>query len=318
MARRKRNQTDSAMVNNVASRNLYYDRLQELATSMFEWINVPDTIDVRFLEMTLFERGHALYFDDEEIGNLALPATFIGKRDIYNVPIMRRAFASNGYNRELDKDNSVIIYNNYLRTNSVDIVRYYANRLWNLDRIVDVNANAQKTPVLLTGNEQQQLTLKNVYMKWDGNEPVIFGDRDFDMKAMQVLKTDAPFVAKDVYELKNQLWNEALTYLGISNTNTTKKERLITDEVIRNMGGVIASRYSRLEARRQAVDKINEMFGTKIEVNYREDYREADDEIMIKGDTDIDNEDPSEDLSVMVTDLRTRTKAQTNKGGGTW
>lgn len=316
MGRRRRNQTDDSMIKNVYSRNMYYNRLVELATSMFEWLNLPDSIDPRFLEMVLFERGHALYFNDDVMGNLALPVNFIGRFDVYNIPIHRHAYASNGYNNDKTDKDSVIIYNNYLRTNSVDIVRYYADRLWNLDRIIDVNANAQKTPVLLVGTETQQLTLKNLYMKWDGNEPVIYGDRDLDLKSLQVLKTDAPYVGKDLYELKNQIWNEALTYLGISNTNTTKKERLITDEVIRNMGGVIASRYSRLQARREAVEKINAMFGTEIEVNYREDYREADDEIMIKDPTEVDNEDADESMSVMVTDLRTRTKAKTVKGGG--
>ena len=289
------------MLKNVYSRNLYYDRLVELATSMFEWLNLPESIDPRFLEMVLFERGHALYFNDDVMGNLVLPANFIGRFDVYNIPIRRHAYASNGYqNDKTDKD-SVIIYNNYLRTNSVDIVRYYADRLWNLDRIIDVNANAQKTPVLIVGTEAQQLTLKNLYMKWDGNEPVIFGDKDLDLKSLQALRTDAPYVGKDLYELKNQIWNEALTYLGISNTNTTKKERLITDEVIRNMGGVIASRYSRLQARREAVDKINAMFGTEIEVNYRQDFREADDEVMIESDTD----DEGGRMTTMVTDLRT-------------
>ena len=79
-----------------------------------------------------------------------------------------------------------------------------------------------------------------------------------------------------LYQLKTQYWNEALTYLGISNLNMQKKERLVSDEVSRSQGGVIASRYSRLEARRQAAQKINDMFGLNIEVDYREDFREID------------------------------------------
>ena len=50
---------------------------------------------------------------------------------------------------------------------------------------------------------------------------------------------------------------------------------MITDEVTRNQGGTIASRYSRLESRRQAVEKINAMFRTNIEVNYREDFQQV-------------------------------------------
>ena len=124
-----------------------------------------------------------------------------------------------------------------------------------------------------------------------------------------VLKTDAPFVARDLYELKSEYWNEALTYLGISNVNTTKKERMVTDEVIRNMGGTIASRYSRLEMRRQACEQINKMFGLDIWCNYRADYREADGEIMLTGDTE-DNA-----VKQMVADLNTDTRFRPKERG---
>ena len=77
---------------------------------------------------------------------------------------------------------------------------------------------------------------------------------------------------------------------------------MVTDEVVRNMGGVIASRYSRLDSRRKAVEEINNMFGLNIEVNYKEDYREADDEIMLDGATG------EHDMKTIVTDLRTQTE----------
>ena len=47
---------------------------------------------------------------------------------------------------------------------------------------------------------------------------------------------------------------------------------MITDEVNRLQGGTIASRYSRLQARRQACEEINRMFDLDIWVNYREDF----------------------------------------------
>ena len=164
-------------------------------------------------------------------------------------------------------------------------VEMYSKRLYDLDRAIDVNAKAQKTPVLIQCDESQRLTMKNLYKQYEGNEPFIFGSKGLDANGLKVLQTGAPYVADKLYELKSQIWNEALTYLGISNTNVTKKERMISDEVIRNMGGTIASRYSRLESRRQAVEQINKMFNLNIEVNYRADYREADDELMLSGDT---------------------------------
>lgn len=290
MGRRKTN-FETSLTRNMATYYEYLDRLTELAISMFEWINLPDTIDERFLELTLFKDGQAVWFydealaDEENSGFLALQCSMNGGFNVYRIPLRRRAYAVNGYQKQLTINDSVIIYNNMLRHNSIRMVKTYALRLYNLDRIIDVNANAQKTPLLIQADETQKLTLTNLYKEFDGNAPVIFGDKNLDLKGLSVLKTDAPYVADKIYTLKTQIWNEALTYLGISNLNIQKKERLISDEVLRNQGGTIASRYSRLNARKQACLEINKMFGLDIDVKYREDYREADDEIMFEGET---------------------------------
>ena len=291
MSRRKDRQFwESAIMNNSTFRQ-YYNRLVELSISMFEWKNLPDSVDPRFLELTLFTDGQAVFFEDEVMGFLALQNAMGGGFDVYRIPTKRRAYAVNGYQKQLDENDSVIIYNNYLHTNSMLDVQMFAKRLYNLDRAIDVNANAQKTPILLLCDDSERLTLENMYMQYDGNKPVIKGVKGLNPNAFTVLKTDAPFVADKLYQLKTQIWNEALTYLGISNINITKKERLITDEVTRNQGGTIASRYSRLQARREACKKINEMFGLDIWCDYREDFQEIDnDNDTIIGDPNSDGE----------------------------
>lgn len=286
--KKKKNQSfHNTLMANGATYVQYYNRLMELSMSMFEWKNLPDTVDERYLELGLFSSGCMVFFKDDVIGELALNMTYQGGFDIYGEPTKRRAYSRyNQFQTTLDKDNSVIIWNNMLRTNSALDVQMFAYRLYNLDRIVDINANAQKTPVLITCDEKQKLTMKNLYLQYEGNYPVIFGDSNLDIKSLSVLKTDAPFVSDKIYDLKVKIWNEALTYLGISNINTTKKERMITDEVIRNQGGTIASRYSRLESRRRAVKKINKMFGLNITVDYREDFQSTDTEnYSLGGDT---------------------------------
>lgn len=274
---------DSAMMNN-RTYGQYLNRLTELSISMFEWKNLPDTIDPRFLELTLFHDGQAVFFKDEELDYLALQVATNGQFDVYRIPVNRRAYAVNGYQRDLNNKDSVIIYNNYLHCNSILDVKQFARRLYNLDRIIDVNANAQKTPVLVQGTEQQRLTLINLYKEYDGNAPVIFGDKNLDINSLKAISTQAPYVADKIYQLKTQIWNEALTYLGISNINVQKKERLISDEVTRNQGGTIASRYSRLESRREACRKINDMFGLDIWCDYRENFQEVD-KVEVKSET---------------------------------
>ena len=271
--RRKTNFEESLAMNNYTYMQYAY-RLMELSTSMFEWKNLPDGVDERFLEMVLFTDGQAVFFKDDELGDyLALQCLINGELNVYRIPVRRRAFAVNGYQKQLTDKDSVIIFNNMLHTNSWLDVKMFAKRLYNLDRIIDVNANAQKTPILIKGNEQQRLTLMNLYKEYDGNAPVIFADKSLDISALQVLSTQAPYVADKIYQLKTQVWNEALTYLGISNVSFQKRERMVSDEVTRSQGGTVASRYSRLNARRHACEQINKMFGLNIECDFREDYQ---------------------------------------------
>ena len=265
---RKKKRWPSAQINNQTYID-YYQRLMEFAINMFEWRNLPPTVDERFLELTLYEKGYCLYFNDEVVGNLALTCTIGGMLDVYRIPTERRAFAVNGYNKICTSQDSVLIFNNYLHTPTILTIELFARRLYEIERTIDVNVKAQKTPTLVLASEQQRLTMKNLYMQYDGNEPFIFGDKDMEFDGIKCLKTDAPYVADKLQVLKHQIWNEALTFCGIENSNQDKKERLVADEVGSNYGNIEAQRNVMLNARRQAADKINRMFGTNIEVGFR-------------------------------------------------
>lgn len=261
---------NSAMANNTTFMQ-YYQRLMELSVSMFEWQNLPDTVDSRFLELGLFERGSMLFFRDDVMGDLALPALLGGQLDVYNTPISREAYASNGYRNRLGANNSVIIWNNMLREPSFQNIYQYSYRLYEIDRTIDVNVRAQKTPILIQCTENERLTMQNLYMQYDGNAPIIYGDESLNPDSLKVLKTDAPYLADKLYALKTNIWNEALTYLGIPNVSEQKRERLVTDEVQRGMGGTLASRFSRVHARQQACEQVNKMFGLNIWCEFRQD-----------------------------------------------
>ena len=280
----------------------YRDNLMQLGMSMFGWERLPETCNERYIEKTEYFKGATVFFEDPDIGYLCLPVIFNGPFDIMDEPDRRQAYSRSGYRRDLTKDDSVIIWNNYLRKPSCYTVNHYARRLADLENSIDVNCKAQKTPVLLRCSENQRMTLINMYKQYEGNYPFIFGEKDLDMKGITAIQTGAPFVGDKLYQIKMQIWNEALTELGISNISFQKKERLVSDEVVRNMGGTIASRYNRLQMRRIAVDKINAMFGLQIEVNFREDYRQTDDENMVQNLSEAEQID----VKPMVVDLRTK------------
>ena len=188
---RKRTAFDTSAMDNNFTYMQYYERLLNIALSVFEWKNVPDTVDTRWLELSLLRDGKAVFFEDEVLGYLALRVAVGGPLNVYNIPINRRAFGNNDYQKQLTSEDSVLIYNNLAHTNNVLDLRMYAQRLYNFDRIIDVNANAQKTPILITCDEPQRLTLKNMYMQYDGNQPVIYGDKEWLIKHIDMSKLTA-------------------------------------------------------------------------------------------------------------------------------
>lgn len=263
----------------------YIDRLTELALSRFKWNNLPESVDARFLELCEFTDGKCLYFNDEVMGNLCLKFASGGRLSVYREPLDRQVIADNGYSRKCTEEDSVIIWNNMLHSNLYPQMLFYAKQIYDLDQTIIVNARAQKTPVLLMCDEQERLSVLNMYKEYDGNAPVIRGKKGIN-NALEVLKTDAPYVADKIYALKTQYWNEALTLLGISNVTYQKKERMLSDEVERTQGGVIASRQSALSERERAAEKINKMFGTDISVEFREEINDMDLSMPFGGDAD--------------------------------
>lgn len=274
---------------NLRTFDYYFNRLTNIATSIFEWKNLPDNVDPRWLELTIFGNGMCLFFHDDDADFFdALPCTIGGTFDNHNIPVLRRAYAANGYQAQRDNTNSVIIYHNYLHGVPIWDIEMFATRLADYQRTIDVNTRAQKTPVLLLCDDNQKTTWENTLIKYEGNVPLILGNSGMNPNALTVLKTDAPFVADKIEELRVQVWNDAMSYLGVSNVNVTKKERLITDEVQRNMGGVLASRNSPLEMRREACRQINAMFGLNVDVDFREDILAYQSDIIGKTLEDVE------------------------------
>lgn len=277
MGRKKTQFEESALLNN-RSYEYYFYRLKELAISMFDWKGLPSTVDPRYIELGLFDNNCMVYFRDEVMGDLCLNCLPQSMLNVYGDPMKRRAYSKyNKYQRQLSDKDSVIIWNNYLRISSYNAVDLFARRLSNLDRIIDVNCNAQKTPVMVTANEQQRMTMINLYKEYDGNQPFIFGDKMLDQNSLKTLNTNAPYVADRIYEMKRNLWNEALNYLGISAV-IDKRERMIKQEAMMTQGDNVSARYSRIRSRQEAVEKINAMFGTSISVDYAADYQEVEED----------------------------------------
>lgn len=256
---------------NTLTFNDYVNRLQLLARSVFEWCNLPNNIEERFIERVLYEEGKLVFFEDEGLGIVATKVDESGPLNLYDNPTWIQPYAT-GFefeSRPIDYEECVFVRNNDMMLPTHDTIILYAMRLTEIVRSMDVNINAQKTPILIECSDKQLLTLKRVYEQYTGNEPAIFGDNQIDLSGINCIKTDAPFVADKLADLKDRVWNEAMTFLGLNNANTQKKERLITDEANANNQLIMASANVMLKNRKLACEMINKHFNLTEKVSVK-------------------------------------------------
>jgi hypothetical protein len=248
----------------------YLERLKKIALSMFDWSNLPDSMNARFLEMCLFYNGQAAMLYDNELGYINTMAADGGYINIYGLPTQVNCYSYRfNETRTLytvdtgseKGDECILVMNNYERIPTATSIALFAYRLAEAQRTIDVNIKAQRTPLLITTDQKQYFTLKKMYEEYDGNTPAIFADKNLiSPDALKAMKTDAPFIVNDVIEYKREIWNEALTFLGLQNLGE-KKERLISSEVDSNNEVINMNLQALLAPRKEACRQFNDKYG---------------------------------------------------------
>lgn len=258
------------------SYNTLFKRMKNLTISMFEWKNVPATVNLRYLEEMLFEQGRIAWIDLEGRGVFALQCTLGGQLNMYNEPTTIRTVSvdqSVSKAFELYGDDCVLMWNDYSRSPTRNIVEMFAKRIHQIERTIDLNVYQQRTPnIVMMKDEKQLLAFKNLFKDYEAYEPVTYaskklGDLENDI-LIAPFKSD--YVSDKLTDLKHDYWNEFYTFVGIGNANTDKRERLNGDEVNANNGQILAQREIMLKERQAAVKIINEKFGLNISVDYAE------------------------------------------------
>ena len=273
----KMKETDLAMIINNQTYIDYLNRLKLIATSLFTWDGLDEVAGFgasRFLELSLYENGRACFVKDDKLGFLALKVNPSDKLNVYNLPEKVLAW-SIGYNKNYKFDEIVYIMNNIMELPTSQTINLFAYRLYDTERTIDVNRIAQKTPIVFEGDPKSILSLQNAFMNYSGNTPVLFSNKDFNInQKINCMKTDAPFLIDKLENHKHQIWNEALTYLGIDNANTDKKERLITDEVESNNELINYYLNCFYKTRKEACDLINKKYNLNIKIKLNKDVLE--------------------------------------------
>lgn len=285
---RNREFFDSAILNNLTFID-YMNRFKKIALSIFEWVNLPSSMDARYLEHCLFYNGVAALLKDGKFGFINTKCASSGNINIYGLPTSLNC-SSFGYTstrkiytgldgftenqrKYLENSQAILVMNDWERVPTCSTLELFAYRLYECERTCDTNIKMQKFPMFILTDEKQRLTYENLFSQYDGNRPVILGDKyQVDPSQITSINTNSPFVADKIMNYKKQIWNEALTFLGINNISDEKKERLVTDEINSNNELINLNLQSYLAPRQLACKQFNEKFnftGTDKEISVR-------------------------------------------------
>lgn len=258
----------NSQLSNFLTYQMYLRQLLTLAENVFEFENLPPFIDVSYLNKELLRKGSIAWFMDDVMGLIALPYNNIGTLDVYGRPKTIQVIARNGYTRTLKQGEFVIMYDNNGRYPLLMDIYQNAERIAMCKRVIDINISQQRTPRVWITKTDKKRSVEDLLNQIDGNAERVLTYDNINLDDIQAICEPAPFVADKIDMHLEKEWAEFFRLIGVANLVEQKKERLIQDEMTASLGGTIASRYSRFEPRKRAIEEINKKWGLDIKVRY--------------------------------------------------
>ena len=245
-----------------------YNLIKLLTINRFKWENLPEGVESRHIEEALFHTGQVAFYKDRIYGLLVLPCSSAGVLNIYGDPT-EFVLTGHGFTKHVNKKDCVRVLNNDTATPSIMQVKYYTEYISNLETLMNDNLRQQRYPFIITTTKQSEFTMKNLMRQIDTGEDAIFVDERLSNGGdvgINVLNTGAPFLLDKLQQHKHEVMNELMTWLGLNNANTEKKERLIVDEVNSNNMHILMNLDLEFKNREKACEEINKRYGLNIKV----------------------------------------------------
>lgn len=258
----------NTQISNFKTYNMYFRQMLTLAENVFEFKNLPEFIDVSYLNKQLLRKGSVAFFEEDGLGLIALPYDVVGNLDVYGRPNRIEVHGDNSFHRTLNRDEYVIMYDNNGRYPLYLDICQMAERISLCVRTEDVNILHQRTPRVWKTSKDKELSLKNAINEIDSMQENVIAYESLDIEDANVILAPAPYVTDKIDAHVKELWAEFFRLIGVANLQEQKRERVIVDEMVASQGGTIASRFSRFEPRKEAIEKINKKFNADIQVQY--------------------------------------------------
>lgn len=213
-----------------------------LAMSRFKWKSkevAPYRQLSETIEFLLFTKGQCALFKDGETWKVRLCVP-TGGIDEFGQPASFTLTDFTGGNTVVvknDDERFIWIKNNASCIPTIFWIIKYCNRVTELERTMDLNIEAQKTPYLIETTPEIHLSIQNIFKQIKNMDEVVYVDQKSGIKDnVHVLNLEVPYLVDKLYTQKTNEFNDLLNFLGI---NTVKektahilyKEATATDEL---------------------------------------------------------------------------------------
>lgn len=249
--------------------NYYRERLINVALSQFEWQGLPDTCDRLYFEKRLLFDGKAAML--QPIGSdewLSVGYVNNGSLNVYGYPTSILGVGFNASN--IETDTWEFLYDNMTKQSLLPKIDLYARLLWEIHNTFRSNLKHMNMPYIVKGTKNQELSFRNLFNRIFGFQPYILMKRKEDVDNIDVLNLGVDYKGNEILDSLKVVWAEALAMLGIT-AETTKKERMITGEIVLDRQEDLISLSSRMLNRVEFCNKMNKKYGLDLSVNLSSD-----------------------------------------------
>ena len=247
------------------------ERMLSRTLSMFSYTGLPDTLPAVEIEKQLQINGYT--FITEVEGELfAFNGGLGGEPDVYgqptNITISNPAL---NFNKTLDIEaDGVLINNDDLQLGLIDLFNRYNTLLIENEITMVLNTYNTRIQTLISSGDDSTRESAELYLKKiiDGELGIIGENRLFEGLKVQNVTMGTADITTQLIELNQYLRATQFNEIGLNANFNMKRERLNSSEVDMNIDNLYPFIDNMIANRKQGIDKINEMFGENIGVEF--------------------------------------------------
>lgn len=251
----------------------YLARLQ----SMFKYDGLPDSIPAKWLENYLLVNGSCVFIKNGD-DLIVTRAGIGGLPDVYFIPtecIVSNPYVKEGVNRTYTRDvDCVLMVNDTYAQGLLPLLKKYCSMMVENDITMNIAGIMSRASMILSAIDDNTKDSATLFIKRliEGNISIIgetgmmLANQDKDLSINQITAANGTLTNLIEYHqyLKASLFNE----LGLNSNYNMKRESINSNESQLNDDMLHPLIDTMLECRKEALEKVNAMFGTNITVEF--------------------------------------------------